>query len=55
MDSAFVIVPYSEAYKDDFRKLNEEWIRKFFKIEEMDRITLHHPKESILDKGDILL
>ena len=51
MDDSFAIVPYSETYKDDFRKLNEEWITKYFQIEEMDRIALHNPKEYILDKG----
>ncbi|MEC7263697.1 MAG: GNAT family N-acetyltransferase [Bacteroidota bacterium] len=45
------IIPYSDKYQDDFRRLNEEWITKYFKMEEMDRISLHHPKEYILDKG----
>lgn len=51
MNKPFTIVPYSEAFKDAFRSLNEEWITKYFKMEEMDRITLYHPKEYILDKG----
>lgn len=45
------IVPYSDQYSDAFRRLNEEWITTFFKMEEMDRKSLHHPKEYILDKG----
>ncbi|AEM69189.1 GCN5-related N-acetyltransferase [Allomuricauda ruestringensis DSM 13258] len=51
MDASFTIVPYSDTYKDAFRSLNEEWITKYFQIEEMDRVALHHPKEYILDKG----
>ncbi|MBO0341405.1 MAG: GNAT family N-acetyltransferase [Bacteroidota bacterium] len=51
MNPSYRIVPYSEAYKDAFRSLNEEWIIKYFKIEEMDRIILQNPKEYILDKG----
>ena len=51
MNHAVTIVPYSETYKDAFRELNEEWITKYFQIEEMDRIALHNPKEYILDKG----
>lgn len=51
MDASFTIVPYSETYKDAFRSLNEEWITKYFQMEEMDRVALHHPKEYILDKG----
>ncbi|MCK0159948.1 GNAT family N-acetyltransferase [Allomuricauda sp. F6463D] len=51
MDQSIVIVPYSNIYKDAFRKLNEEWITKYFNMEEMDRMVLYHPKEYILDKG----
>ncbi|MEC3965925.1 GNAT family N-acetyltransferase [Flagellimonas halotolerans] len=51
MDASFTIIPYSETYKDAFRSLNEEWITKYFQMEEMDRVALHHPKEYILDKG----
>ncbi|WP_228235617.1 GNAT family N-acetyltransferase [Allomuricauda sp. M10] len=51
MSETVTVIPYSDKYQDDFRRLNEEWITKFFKMEEMDRISLHHPKEYILDKG----
>ncbi len=51
MDNPIVIVPYSDTYAADFRSLNEEWIVKYFKMEEMDRVSLNHPKEYILDKG----
>lgn len=51
MDSSLIIVPYSEAYHDAFRDLNEEWIIKYFQIEEMDRTILDDPKGYILDKG----
>lgn len=45
------IVAYDDTYKSAFKSLNEEWIVKYFKIEEMDRIALNNPKEYILDKG----
>ena len=45
------IVPYSEQYRSAFKSLNEEWITKYFKMEEMDRVSLNNPKEYILDKG----
>ena len=45
------IVPYSNIYKDAFRKLNEEWIIKYFEMEEMDRLALHNPEEYFLGKG----
>ena len=34
-----------------FRQLNEEWIVRFFKLEEKDREMLADPQETILDKG----
>ena len=45
------IIPYSHAYKNAFRELNEEWIIKYFEMEEMDRRALHNPEEYILDRG----
>jgi N-acetylglutamate synthase and related acetyltransferases len=51
MSETVTVIPYSDQYCDDFRRLNEEWITKYFKMEEMDRISLHHPKEYILEKG----
>lgn len=45
------IVPFSEVYRSAFKTLNEEWITKYFKMEEMDQISLNHPQEYILDKG----
>ncbi|MGW9686714.1 GNAT family N-acetyltransferase [Flagellimonas sp. 2504JD1-5] len=51
MDENIKIIPCSEAYYEAFRVLNEEWIVKYFKIEEMDRVSLNNPKEYILDKG----
>jgi len=51
MGKPISIVPYSDVYATAFKSLNEEWISKYFKMEEMDRVSLNHPKEYILDKG----
>ena len=51
MGKPISIVPYSDVYVTAFKSLNEEWISKYFKMEEMDRVSLNHPKEYILDKG----
>ncbi|SHG22124.1 GNAT family N-acetyltransferase [Flagellimonas flava] len=51
MSKPITIVPYTPIYAEAFRRLNEEWIKKYFKMEEMDRISLHHPNTYILDKG----
>lgn len=51
MGNPITIVPYSDAYASDFKSLNEEWIVKYFKMEEMDHASLNHPRKYILDKG----
>ncbi len=51
MNEDIKIVSCSEKYFEAFKALNEEWIIQYFKIEEMDRISLSNPKEYILDKG----
>jgi len=35
----------------DFWRLNEEWIVRYFAMEQKDEETLAHPKEAILDRG----
>ncbi|RXF68845.1 bifunctional helix-turn-helix transcriptional regulator/GNAT family N-acetyltransferase [Arcticibacter tournemirensis] len=45
------IVGYEDQYAEVFKKLNEEWISAYFKMEEADYRSLDHPKEYILDKG----
>lgn len=42
---------YHSDYKDDFIRLNTEWITTYFKLEESDIYTLSHVQEYILDKG----
>ena len=49
------IVPYKPLYAGTFRKLNEEWITAYFKMEEPDYKALDHPKEYILNKGGVIL
>src|SRR6185312_4519064 len=45
------IVSYQPKYKSAFRKLNEEWIKKYFKMEKPDHEALDNPKRYILDRG----
>jgi DNA-binding MarR family transcriptional regulator len=45
------IVDYTPEYRQAFRDLNEEWITKYFRMEEGDHKALDHPQENILDKG----
>ncbi len=41
----------SQADADAFRALNEEWIAKWFRIEEKDRVTLGDPQGKIVATG----
>lgn len=45
------IVAYQSKYKSAFKSLNEEWISKYFEMEEADRKALDHPREYILNRG----
>ncbi|GGB14109.1 bifunctional helix-turn-helix transcriptional regulator/GNAT family N-acetyltransferase [Puia dinghuensis] len=45
------IIDYTPEYQPVFRQLNEEWITKYFRMEESDYKALDHPQEYIIDKG----
>ncbi|MFN7117800.1 MAG: GNAT family N-acetyltransferase [Saprospiraceae bacterium] len=45
------IIDYKPKYHADFKKLNYEWIEKYFKVEETDRQSLEHPDKKILQPG----
>lgn len=51
MSKSHNIVPYSDEHQSAFKSLNEAWIGKYFKMEEMDHRSLGNPKEYILDSG----
>lgn len=50
MDTVTIEV-YNPKYKEDFIRLNTEWITTYFRLEESDLYTLNHVEEYILDKG----
>jgi GNAT superfamily N-acetyltransferase len=50
-DARIDIVAYESAHHDAFRRLNEAWISRYFRIEPPDRRMLESPQEEILDKG----
>lgn len=49
------IVDYKPQYRSAFRALNEEWISKYFEMEEADYKALDNPEAYILDKGGKIL
>ena len=51
---AVEIVLYDDSYQQAFKKLNQDWITTYFKMEEADFKSLDHPKEYILDKGGFI-
>ncbi len=48
---AVEILDFSPEHKEAFRNLNEEWLKKYFTIEEDDDRLLRHPEEEILARG----
>lgn len=42
---------YEPKYKDDFIRLNTEWITTYFKLERSDIKTLENVEESIIENG----
>lgn len=51
LQQAVSIVPYQSKYQKAFQSLNEEWIEKYFRMEQPDRDALEHPNDYILKKG----
>lgn len=49
------IVNFENKYLEVFKKLNKEWITKYFKLEDKDMKSLENPKETILKKGGKIL
>lgn len=42
---------YADAWKEAFKLLNEEWLKKHFSIEPKDIQLLSDPKTQIIDRG----
>lgn len=45
------IVSYQKKYKKDFKKLNIEWLEKYFTVEPTDKKLINSPGEEIINKG----
>jgi len=54
-DLPVLIHDYRPEYAQYFKSLNEEWISKYFVVEEIDKTYLDHPQENIIDKGGYIL
>ena len=45
------IVPYNKKYKEDFKRLNVEWLQKYFTVEPADEKMLSSPEKEIIRNG----
>ena len=54
MNSKIEIVDYRPEYKDDFVRLNSDWISEYFKIEEADIKIFAAPDEYIIKSGGFI-
>lgn len=49
------IVPYEKKHKNDFIKMNKEWIAEMFEIEKEDIRELENVESTIKKGGNIFL
>ncbi|AVP98529.1 GNAT family N-acetyltransferase [Ahniella affigens] len=49
------IIPFSEADRQHFYRLNAEWLERYFYLEEIDHRVLNNPESEILDSGGTIL
>jgi N-acetylglutamate synthase-like GNAT family acetyltransferase len=47
------VIEYQQVYKEDFKRINVEWIEKFFTVEQQDLVQLDNPQSIIDDGGQI--
>jgi len=52
--SNVVVMPYKPKHKPYFQKLNEDWIKTYFKLEKADRDALDDPENYILKRGGFI-
>lgn len=49
------VIDYTAEYQEVFKALNQEWISKYFEMEEADFKALDNPQEYIIDRGGRIL
>jgi len=49
------LVEYSDELASAFRDINAQWIHSMYRMEEIDRDVLDHPRERIIDGGGAIL
>lgn len=56
-DSAtrFSVVEYSDELARVFHDINAQWIASMYRMEDVDRDVLQHPRERIIEPGGVIL
>lgn len=54
LDNKVIIIPFSPDLKEEIKILNLEWLKKYFKVEAKDDVTLSDPQGEIIDKGGMI-
>ncbi|MFN7984741.1 MAG: bifunctional helix-turn-helix transcriptional regulator/GNAT family N-acetyltransferase [Vicinamibacterales bacterium] len=49
------VIPFEPRYRNDFKRLNVEWLEKYFYVEPIDEEVLSNPETSILKPGGHIL
>jgi GNAT superfamily N-acetyltransferase len=53
--AGFSIVEYSDELAGAFRDINAQWIEAMYRMEDVDRDVLDHPRERIIELGGAIL
>lgn len=48
------IIDYKDELKEHIKRLNYEWLEKYFKVEPNDVVSLSEPQKEIIDKGGFI-
>jgi DNA-binding MarR family transcriptional regulator len=51
---AVEIIPYEERYQEDFKRLNVEWLERYFYVEAIDHDVLSRPEVHIIEPGGFI-
>lgn len=53
-ENTVTIIPFSDELKEAIKTLNEEWLKRYFKIEPKDEKILSNPQKYIIDQGGLI-
>ena len=53
--AAVEIIPFASRYRGDFKRLNLEWLQRYFRVEPIDEVVLSDPEALIREGGHLFL